>query len=269
MARAVYRTATNNLKRAQCFSGAKNHMVIMPDANKKQVLNQLASASVGAAGQRCMAISVGVFVGESKAWYPELAEIMRNITPGAWDNKQAAYGPLISTAAKERVLKLIQAGKEEGAECLLDGSGCQIEGYPHGNWVGPSLFTNVNTQIRIYQEEIFGPVLCCIHVDTLEEAITLINNNSYGNGTSIFTASSAAAAHFQKNIEIGMVGINIPIPVPVPIFSFTGWKDSFYGDAHTYGKEMVRFYTKTKTVTSRWSYDDTTSHPPNMTIHLK
>lgn len=268
-ARSVYRTATSNLKRAQCFSGAKNHMVIMPDADKKQTINHLVSASVGAAGQRCMAISVGVFVGESSTWYPELKAAMSQIHPGVWDDKQAAFGPLISMAAKERVLNLIQTGKEEGAECLLDGSDCQVEGYPDGNWVGPTLFTNVNTQMRIYQEEIFGPVLCCIHVKTLDDAISLINKNSYGNGTSIFTSSGSAASWFQRKIEVGMVGVNIPIPVPVPVFSFTGWKDSFYGDTHAYGKDMVRFYTKSKTVTSRWFYDATASHQPDMTIHLK
>lgn len=264
----VYRTATQNLKRAQCFAGAKNHMVIMPDANPQQVVNQLVGASVGAAGQRCMAISVAVFVGKAKEMIPALREALAKVRPGAWNDDDAGYGPLISPQARERVLSLIAAGREEGAECLLDGSDCTVEGYPDGNWVGPTLFSNVTPAMRIYREEIFGPVLCCMSVDSLDEAITLVNNNPYGNGTSIFTASGAAARKYQHEVEVGQVGINVPIPVPLPFFSFTGWKGSFYGDLHAYGKQAVRFYTETKTVTSRWPEDDVV-HEANMTISLK
>ena len=264
----VYRTATQNLKRAQCFAGAKNHMVIMPDANPQQVVNQLVGASVGAAGQRCMAISVAVFVGKAKDMIPSLREALAKVRPGAWNDDDAGYGPLISPQARERVLSLIAAGREEGAECLLDGSDCTVEGYPDGNWVGPTLFSNVTPAMRIYREEIFGPVLCCMSVDSLDEAITLVNNNPYGNGTSIFTASGAAARKYQHEVEVGQVGINVPIPVPLPFFSFTGWKGSFYGDLHAYGKQAVRFYTETKTVTSRWPEDDVV-HEANMTISLK
>lgn len=264
----VYRTATQNLKRAQCFAGAKNHMVIMPDANPQQVVNQLVGASVGAAGQRCMAISVAVFVGKAKDMIPALREALAKVRPGAWNDDDAGYGPLISPQARERVLSLIAAGREEGAECLLDGSDCTVEGYPDGNWVGPTLFSNVTPAMRIYREEIFGPVLCCMSVDSLDEAITLVNNNPYGNGTSIFTASGAAARKYQHEVEVGQVGINVPIPVPLPFFSFTGWKGSFYGDLHAYGKQAVRFYTETKTVTSRWPEDDVV-HEANMTISLK
>ncbi|MBA3980914.1 MAG: methylmalonate-semialdehyde dehydrogenase (CoA acylating) [Alcanivorax sp.] len=264
----VYRTATQNLKRAQCFAGAKNHMVIMPDANPQQVVNQLVGASVGAAGQRCMAISVAVFVGKAKEMIPALREALAKVRPGAWNDDDAGYGPLISPQARERVLSLIAAGREEGAECLLDGSDCTVEGYPDGNWVGPTLFSNVTPAMRIYREEIFGPVLCCMSVDSLDEAIMLVNNNPYGNGTSIFTASGAAARKYQHEVEVGQVGINVPIPVPLPFFSFTGWKGSFYGDLHAYGKQAVRFYTETKTVTSRWPEDDVV-HEANMTISLK
>ncbi|HAR59424.1 malonate-semialdehyde dehydrogenase (acetylating) / methylmalonate-semialdehyde dehydrogenase [Alcanivorax sp. DSM 26295] len=268
----VYRTATDHLKRAQCFAGAKNHMVVMPDARKDQVISNLVGASCGAAGQRCMAISVAVFVGESKQWIDELKDELAKIRPGAWDDESAAYGPQISPKARDRVLTLIKQGKEEGANCLLDGSDCTVDGLPDGNWVGPTLFSDVTPDMALYKEEIFGPVLCCMTVDTLEEALELVNNSPYGNGTSIFTASGAAARKYQHEVEVGQVGINVPIPVPLPFFSFTGWKGSFYGDQHAYGKQAVRFYTETKTVTSRWFDDDIPDGAhggPNMTINLK
>ncbi|WP_252273820.1 CoA-acylating methylmalonate-semialdehyde dehydrogenase [Pseudomonas subflava] len=269
----IYRTGTQHLKRVQAFAGAKNHMVIMPDAPKDQVLSNLLGASCGAAGQRCMAISVAVFVGESKAWIDELAAQMAELKPGHWKDPSSAYGPLISQQAKQRVQKLIAEGKAEGAECLLDGSQCEVAGYPNGNWLGPTLFRGVTTGMSLYREEIFGPVLVCMEVDTLEEAIELVNASPYGNGTSIFTRSGGAARHYQHAVEVGQVGINVPIPVPLPFFSFTGWKGSFYGDLHAYGKQAVRFYTETKTVTSRWFDDTLGGNPPmsgpNMTIQLK
>ena len=264
----IYRTGTQHLKRVQAFAGAKNHMVIMPDAPKDQVISNLLGASCGAAGQRCMAISVAVFVGESKAWIDELAAQMAELRPGHWKDAGSAYGPLISQQAKQRVQKLIAEGKAEGAECLLDGSQCEVAGYPNGNWLGPTLFRGVTTKMSLYREEIFGPVLVCMEVDTLEQAIKLVNASPYGNGTSIFTRSGGAARHYQHAVEVGQVGINVPIPVPLPFFSFTGWKGSFYGDLHAYGKQAVRFYTETKTVTSRW-FDDTPVTGPNMTIQLK
>ncbi|MFT4993079.1 MAG: malonate-semialdehyde dehydrogenase (acetylating)/methylmalonate-semialdehyde dehydrogenase [Paraglaciecola sp.] len=264
----IYKTATDNMKRAQCFAGAKNHSVVMPDANKAQVLSNIVGASVGAAGQRCMAISVAVFVGPSKDWIPELAEMLKGVTPGLWDDENAGYGPVISPQAKQKVLSLIKQGIAEGADCLLDGSDFTLAGYEEGNWIGPTMFNNVTEDMVIYQQEIFGPVLCCMSVDTLEEAIALVNRNPYGNGTSIFTASGAAARKYQHEIEVGQVGINVPIPVPLPFFSFTGWKNSFYGDLHAYGKQAIRFYTETKTVTSRW-YEDDIPSGPNMTISLK
>lgn len=264
----IYRTATANMKRAQCFAGAKNHSVVMPDANKEKVINNLVGASVGAAGQRCMAISVAVFVGESANWIPQLAEKIAAVRPGIWDDKSAGFGPLISPQAKARVLDLIAQGKQQGAQCLVDGSNFTVAGYEQGNWIGPTVFSGVTPQMSIYQEEIFGPVLCCMQVDTLEEAIALVNANPYGNGTSIFTASGAAARNYQSNVEVGQVGINVPIPVPLPFFSFTGWKNSFYGDLHAYGKQAIRFYTETKTITARW-FDDEQDNGPNMTINLR
>ncbi|WP_417345995.1 CoA-acylating methylmalonate-semialdehyde dehydrogenase [Ferrimonas sp.] len=264
----IYKTGTEHLKRVQAFAGAKNHMVVMPDADKDTVINQLVGASVGAAGQRCMAISVAVFVGESKQWIPELKEALAKVRPGLWDDEGAGYGPLINPAAKARVLELIQAGKEEGANCLLDGSDFTVEGHESGNWVGPTLFSGVTPQMRIYKEEIFGPVLCTTEVDTLADAIALINANPFGNGTSIFTNSGAAARKYQHEIEVGQVGINVPIPVPLPFFSFTGWKNSFYGDLHAYGKQAVRFYTETKTITARWPESGIVAGQ-NLTIALK
>ena len=264
----IYRTGTDNMKRVQAFAGAKNHMVIMPDAQKNQLINNLVGASVGAAGQRCMAISVAVFVGETREWIPEVRDALAKVRPGRWNDPEAGYGPLISPQAKQRVLDYIQSGKDQGAECILDGTECVVEGCPDGNWVGPTMFRGVSTDMKIYAEEIFGPVLIAVEVDTLEEAIALINDNPYGNGTSIFTASGAAARKYQHEIKVGQVGINVPIPVPLPFFSFTGWRKSFYGDQHAYGKQAVKFYTETKTVTARWFEDDIHSGP-NMSITLK
>lgn len=268
VAQYIYTTGTQNFKRVQAFAGAKNHMVIMPDANKNQVVNNLVGSSVGAAGQRCMAISVAVFVGSSKEWIADLKQEMAKVHPGVWDDENAAYGPLISAQAKQRVLGLIEEGKQQGAVCELDGSQCEVEGFPEGNWVGPTLFSGVTTEMSIYTQEIFGPVLVCIEVDTLQEAIDLVNRNPYGNGTSIFTANGAAARKYQHEIQVGQVGVNVPIPVPLPFFSFTGWRGSFYGDLHAYGKQAVRFYTETKTVTARW-FDDDIPTGPNLTINLR
>ncbi|MBE0368432.1 MULTISPECIES: CoA-acylating methylmalonate-semialdehyde dehydrogenase [Pseudoalteromonas] len=264
----IYSKGTQNLKRVQACVGAKNHMVIMPDSKKEQLINNLVGSSVGAAGQRCMGISVAVFVGDSKEWVADLKEAFTKVRPGVWNDPEAAYGPQTTGAAKARILSLIEGAKQQGATCLLDGSDFTVEGYENGNWVGPTLFTDVTPEMDLYKEEIFGPVLACMFVDTLEEAIELINNSPYGNGTSLFTSSGAAARKFQHHIEVGQVGINVPIPVPLPFFSFTGWKGSFYGDQHTYGKQGVRFYTETKTITSRW-FEDGAVSGPNMSINLK
>lgn len=265
----VYRTGTDHLKRVQAFAGAKNHMVVMPDANRQQVINNIAGAGCGAAGQRCMAISVAVLVGEARELKDDIVKALANIRPGHHSDGSAAYGPLISPQARERVLSLIEQGKKEGAECLLDGSDCTVEGYPDGNWVGPTVFAGVTPDMTIYKTEIFGPVLCIVEADTLDEAIALINDCPYGNGTSIFTSSGGAARKYQHEIKVGQVGINVPIPVPLPFFSFTGWRGSFYGDQHAYGKQAVRFYTETKTITARWFDNDIVAGGPNMSIHLK
>lgn len=269
VAEHVYRTGTHNLKRVQAFGGAKNHMVVMPGANKQQVINNLVGASCGAAGQRCMAISVAVLVGEAQNWVNEIKEALSTIKPGVWSDDNAAYGPLINKQAKEKVLRLIKSGYDQGAEVLLDGSDCVVPGYEKGYFVGPTLFNKVTTDMDIYKEEIFGPALLLVTADTLDEAIEIINNNPYGNGTSIFTNSGAAARKFQHEIQVGQIGVNLPIPVPLPFFSFTGWRKSFFGDLHSYGKQGVRFYTETKTITARWFEEDVPGGKVNMTINLK
>ena len=266
--RHVYQLGCQNLKRVQALAGAKNHMVVMPDADKEKTINALIGASCGAAGQRCMAISTAVFVGESKKWLPDLAAAMKKVSPGVWSNAKADYGPVISKRALQRILALIEEGKASGAKCLLDGSRHKVRGYPKGNWLGPTLFTKVKPHMSIYREEIFGPVLVTLEAKSLDEAINLVNANPYGNGAAIFTSSGGKAREFQHRIEAGQVGINLPIPVALPFFSFTGWKGSFYGDLHTYGKQGVQFYTETKTITSRW-FADNENVKANMTIRLK
>ena len=268
VAKHVYRTGTNALKRVQALAGAKNHLVVMPDANREQAISSLVGAACGAAGQRCMAISAAVLVGDAKEWEGDLAAAMAAVRPGVSDDPGAGYGPQISVAARERILGYIAAGKEEGARCVLDGSECRVDGYPDGNWVGPTLFAGVTPEMSIYRDEIFGPVLVALAVDTLDDAIDLINASPFGNGVSLFTSSGANARKFQHEIGVGQVGINVPIPVPLPFFSFTGWKDSFFGDLHAYGKQAVRFYTETKTVTARW-FDEPSASSPNMTIGLR
>ena len=267
VARAVYSGAAAHGKRVQALAGAKNHLVVMPDADKQQALASLVGAACGAAGQRCMAVSAAVLVGGAVEWLEDLKQAMAAVRPGAWDDAGAGYGPQITRAARERILGHIERGKAEGASCLLDGSACEVAGYPDGNWVGPTLFAGVTPDMSLYTEEIFGPVLVTSSVETLDEAIDLVNANPYGNGVSLFTSSGGAARRFQREIEVGQVGINVPIPVPLPFFSFTGWKHSFLGDQHVYGKEAVRFYTQTKTVTARW-FDDAPVAGPNMTIKL-
>ncbi|MHB8822017.1 MAG: CoA-acylating methylmalonate-semialdehyde dehydrogenase [Pseudomonadaceae bacterium] len=265
----VYNRATANGKRAQCMMGAKNHAIVLPDANKQQTLNNLLGAAYGAAGQRCMALSVVILVGEAQGWLPELVEKSKTLKVGAGVEPGTDVGPLVSCAALDRVSGLIARGIEEGAELLLDGRNPQVPGYQDGNFVGPTLFAGVTPAMSIYREEIFGPVLCVMHAATLDEAIAIINANPNGNGTALFTRSGAAARHFQEEIDVGQVGINVPIPVPVPLFSFTGSRASKLGDLGPYGKQVVQFYTQTKTVTSRWFDEDEVGGPVNTTITLK
>lgn len=265
----VYHRATQSGKRAQCMMGAKNHAVILPDAHKEHALNAMVGAAFGAAGQRCMAASVTVMVGETKNWIPELAEKAKTLSVNAGHEAQTDVGPLISCAAKERVEGLIASGEEDGAVLVLDGRNPEMQpAYAEGNFVGPTIFSGVKPGMAIYNQEIFGPVAVIVEVDTLDEAIALINNNPNGNGVAVFTQSGAAARKFQEDIDVGQVGINVPIPVPVPLFSFTGSRGSKLGDLGPYGKQVITFYTQTKTVTQRWFDDDTVSDV-NTTIKLK
>jgi len=265
----VYNLAGQHGKRVQSMMGAKNHVVVMPDANKEQTLNALVGAAFGAAGQRCMALSVAVMVGESQQWVQELVEKAKTLKVNAGHEPNTDIGPVISKRAKARVMDLINSGVEQGAELLLDGRDVQVLGYESGNFVGATIFNGVTTDMRIYKEEIFGPVLAIISVDSLDEAIALINANPFGNGVGLFTQSGATARTFQNLIDIGQVGINIPIPVPVPFFSFTGSRGSKLGDLGPYGKQAVQFYTQTKTITSRWFEDSNDVGGVNTTISLR
>lgn len=265
----VYNRASLAGKRVQCMMGAKNHAVIMPDAHKEQTLNSLAGAAFGAAGQRCMAISVAIMVGESAKWVPELVEKAKTLKVSGGVEPGADLGPLVSPEALKRVTGFIERGTQEGAKLDLDGRNIKVAGYDKGNFVGPTIFSGVKPGMSIYDQEIFGPVLCIMYADTLDEAIAMTNANPNGNGTAIFTQSGAAARKFKEDIDVGQVGINVPIPVPVPMFSFTGSRASKLGDLGPYGKQVVAFYTQTKTVTERWFDDSTTSAGVNTTISLK
>ncbi|WP_336719374.1 CoA-acylating methylmalonate-semialdehyde dehydrogenase [Acinetobacter soli] len=265
----VYQLAGQHGKRVQSMMGAKNHVVVMPDANKEQTLNALVGAAFGAAGQRCMALSVAIMVGEAQHWVDELVNKAKTLKVNAGHEPNTDVGPVISTRAKARVIDLINSGVEQGAKLLLDGRDVQVSGYEQGNFVGPTIFNQVTPDMRIYQEEVFGPVLAIMHVDTLEQAIALINANPFGNGVGLFTQNGHTARIFQHKIDIGQVGINIPIPVPVPFFSFTGSRGSKLGDLGPYGKQAVQFYTQTKTITSRWFEDDQETSDVNTTISLR
>jgi malonate-semialdehyde dehydrogenase (acetylating)/methylmalonate-semialdehyde dehydrogenase len=249
--------------------GAKNHAVVMPDANKEQSLNALVGAGFGAAGQRCMATSVAVLVGEANRWIPDIVEKAKTPKVNAGTEKGADLGPVISKQARSRIEGFIAQGVKEGAKLELAGRNPKIPGYDKGNFIAPTVFSGVKPNHEIYKEEIFGPVLVLVSVDTLDEAIDLVNKNPYGNGTGIFTQSGAAARKFQNEIDVGQVGINVSIPVPVPYFSFTGSRGSKLGDLGPYGKQVVQFYTQVKTVTARWFDDQTVNPGIHTTISLK
>ena len=254
IAEYVYKTGTANGKRVQALGGAKNHMVIMPDADMDQAVDALMGAGYGSAGERCMAISVAVPVGEQTAdrLVEKLAPRVSGIKIGPWDDPEAEMGPLITKDAYDRVSGYIDAGVKEGADLVVDGRGFSLQGYENGYFIGGSLFDNVTTDMSIYREEIFGPVVSVVRADSFDTAVKMVNDHEYGNGTAIFTRDGDAARTFADGIEIGMVGINVPIPVPVAYHSFGGWKRSLFGDHSAYGMEGVRFYTRLKTVTSRW-----------------
>ncbi|MEA2210334.1 MAG: malonate-semialdehyde dehydrogenase (acetylating) / methylmalonate-semialdehyde dehydrogenase [Solirubrobacteraceae bacterium] len=253
VARHVYETATGHGKRAQALGGAKNHAVVLPDADLDYAADQIVAGAYGSSGQRCMAVSAVVAVGEvGDALVEKLAERLDRLVVGPGDQPESEVGPLISATARDRVRGLVDAGVEEGAELVRDGRSVVVPGHEQGFFIGPSLFDRVAPSMRIYEEEIFGPVLVVTRVGSLEESIAMINANPWGNGAAIFTRDGGAARAFQLRVSAGMVGINVPIPVPMAYYSFGGWKASLFGDVHMHGPEGVRFYTRGKVVSSRW-----------------
>lgn len=269
IAEYVYKTATTHGKRAQAFGGAKNHGVVMPDADLDQTADALVGAAYGSAGERCMAISVAVVVGDKLA-----DELVKKILPrvqklkiGSGLEADVEMGPLVTQAHWERVKSYIDLGVKEGAKLTIDGRDYKPKGLEQGFFIGASLFDHVKPEMRVYKEEIFGPVLSIVRVPDLNAALKLVNEHEYGNGTAIFTRDGNAARTFANKVQVGMVGVNIPIPVPVAYHSFGGWKRSLFGDIHMHGNEGVQFYTKLKTITQRWLKDSTDNLQFNMPTH--
>jgi malonate-semialdehyde dehydrogenase (acetylating)/methylmalonate-semialdehyde dehydrogenase len=253
VAKSIYEIATSSGKRVQALGGAKNHAVVMPDADVEIAADAIASAAYGSAGQRCMAISAAVAVGPAgdalAAALEQRADAVR-VGPGNEDGSE--MGPLVTGAARDRVLSAIEAGIGEGAELRRDGRGLEVSDHEDGFWVGPTLFDRVTPEMSIYREEIFGPVLILLRADTFEDALELVNSNPYGNGSAIFTTDGRTAREFEQRVQTGMVGVNVPIPVPMAYYSFGGWKQSLFGDLHVHGREGVLFYTRGKVITERW-----------------
>ncbi|MGQ4274050.1 CoA-acylating methylmalonate-semialdehyde dehydrogenase [Terrihabitans sp. B22-R8] len=254
IAKHIYTTATAAGKRCQALGGAKNHMIVMPDADLDQAVDALMGAAYGSAGERCMAISVAVPVGEktADALMERLVPRVRALKIGPGTDPDAEMGPVVTKAHMERIKGYIDAGVAEGAELAVDGRGFRMQGYEDGYYVGGTLFDRVTEDMSIYREEIFGPVLSVVRADSYETAARLINEHEFGNGTAIFTRDGDAAREFAHQIQVGMIGINVPIPVPMAFHSFGGWKASMFGDHHMHGAEGVRFYTRLKTITTRW-----------------
>jgi malonate-semialdehyde dehydrogenase (acetylating)/methylmalonate-semialdehyde dehydrogenase len=253
IAEYIYSEGTRRGKRVQALGGAKNHMVVMPDANIEQAVDALIGAAYGSAGERCMAISVAVLVGESAdAVVEKLIPRVKALKVSDGMQAGAEMGPLVTAAHKEKVEGYVEEGVREGAKLLVDGRGLKVPGCEGGFFTGGSLFDHVKPEMRIYREEIFGPVLACVRVNTLADAVALINAHDFGNGVSCFTSDGNTAREFSRRIQVGMVGINVPIPVPMAWHSFGGWKKSLFGDQHAYGEEGVRFYTRYKSIMQRW-----------------
>ncbi len=253
VAKYIYETAASNGKKVQSLGGAKNHLVVMPDANLDQAVDGLIGAAFGSAGERCMAISVAVAVGNiADELVDHLNTRAQTLKVAPYFDEAADMGPLISQEHKAKVIDYINIGEQEGAKLILDGRDCNIQGYDKGFFVGPTIFDYVKNNMTIYKEEIFGPVLSVVRVNKYEDAVNLINQHKYGNGASIYTSDGEISRHFTTNIKIGMVGINVPIPVPMAFHSFGGWKNSLFGSHSMHGIEGINFYTKLKTITSRW-----------------
>ncbi len=253
IARYIYETGTRNGKRVQALGGAKNHMVVLPDADMDLAADAAVSAGYGSAGERCMAISVVVTVGDAAdRLLPKMTDRIAELKVGPGTEPGVQMGPLVTQQHLDKVLSYVEAGEQEGAVLVADGRTLTVPGHEEGFFLGPTLFDRVTPEMKIYRDEIFGPVLSTVRVDHYEDAIRLINDNPYGNGTAVFTNDGGAARKFQHEIEVGMVGINVPIPVPLSFYSFGGWKDSIFGTHAIYGPEGVHFYTRQKVIISRW-----------------
>jgi malonate-semialdehyde dehydrogenase (acetylating) / methylmalonate-semialdehyde dehydrogenase len=265
IAKYIYETCAKNGKRVQALGGAKNHAVVLPDADLEFAADALIGAGYGSAGERCMAISAVVAVGAAA---DPLVELLKRkaeaIVVGPGEKEGVDMGPLVSAQHRDKVTGYVDQGLKEGARAVVDGRGQKVPGYEGGYYLGTTLFDRVKPGMKIYQDEIFGPVLSVLRVDTLEDAIALVNSNPYANGTAIFTESGGAARRFENEVQVGMVGVNVPIPVPVAFYSFGGWKSSLFGDLHVHGAEGVKFYTRTKVITSRWPHQDTPAPGLNM-----
>jgi malonate-semialdehyde dehydrogenase (acetylating)/methylmalonate-semialdehyde dehydrogenase len=266
IARYIHQGATAKGKRVQALGGAKNHAIVLPDADLEFAANHLVAAAFGSAGERCMAISAAVAVGGSADSLVEVVSRKANeVRVGYGRDEKSEMGPLVTPEARERILRLIDSGEKQGARITVDGRSLVVPGFESGFFVGPTVVDEVTTKMDVYNEEIFGPVLSVLRVDAVDEAIDLINSNPYGNGTAIFTSSGEAARRFQRGVKVGMIGINVPIPVPMAYYSFGGWKDSLFGDKHVHGPEGVSFYTRAKVVTSRWPHVE---HPAGASFHF-
>ncbi|WNC68836.1 CoA-acylating methylmalonate-semialdehyde dehydrogenase [Thalassotalea nanhaiensis] len=254
IAEYIYATANANGKRCQALGGAKNHAIVMPDADMDNAVNQLLGAAFGSSGERCMALSVAVAVGDEAgdALVAKMQNAMTGLSVGAYDNASNDFGPVITCQHKDKVNGFISSAEQQGATIVVDGRNPEVEGYDNGYFVGATLIDGVTPEMDSYKAEIFGPVLQVVRVKTMQEAMKLIDDHEYGNGTCIFTRDGEAARYFSDHIQVGMVGINVPLPVPVAYHSFGGWKRSLFGDLHAYGPDGVRFYTKRKTITQRW-----------------
>lgn len=254
IAQSIYTTAAANGKRAQCFGGAKNHAIIMPDADLDQAADALIGAAFGAAGERCMALSVAVPVGQetADALVAKIAEKAKNLKVGPSLDPTSDFGPVVTAEAKARIEQAIATGVEEGAELVLDGRGVQVEGHENGFYVGATIFDHATKDMTIYTDEIFGPVLTIVRAEDFEEALALPSDHKYGNGVAIFTRDGDTAREFTRRVNVGMVGVNVPIPVPIAYYTFGGWKASGFGDLNQHGPDAFKFVTRTKTVTSRW-----------------
>ena len=255
IAKYIYETGTASGKRVQALGGAKNHAIVLPDAGIDYASDHLVAAAFGSAGERCMAISTAVTVGSAgDELIAAVSEKARAVKVGPGREADSEMGPVVTSAARDRIVGLIGTGADQGARLAVDGRGLTVPGHENGFWVGPTVIDEVTPSMDVYKEEIFGPVLSVVRADSVDQAINLINSNPYGNGTAIFTSSGEAARRFQRGVNVGMIGINVPIPVPMAYYSFGGWKDSLFGQSHIHGPEGVAFYTRAKVVTSRWPH---------------